>query len=182
MHKHGYERASEWRLKTFENKEGKRVQSHTFQPDLKCDQDHFRCSYFRPVMKFYWNGFEVSFFLKVNGWNKWKDKFLINNQALITRPVSVPVNSWTKGAREISEAFKKLKIPSLQLSRQHQRMRLLMRILSKEEVHPALMQSYDNLIMDGSDNSIQTQREPISIQTNNNFFHSGFLLRTMRDL
>ena len=90
-----------------------------------------------------------------------------------------------KGTRGIGEAREKLGLPLLQQRRQQQRMRLLMRILSREDHHPALVQSYDEII-ERPTNSIQTRAQtkgrPTSLQANNNLFHNSFLPKTIREL
>ena len=90
-----------------------------------------------------------------------------------------------KGTRGISEAMEKLGIVPLQQRRQQQRMRLLMRILSKEEDHPALVDSYNELINIPT-NFIQTRSQsqglPTRLQTNSSLFYNSFLPKTIREL
>ena len=90
-----------------------------------------------------------------------------------------------KGTRGIGEAMAKLGLPSLQQRRKQQRLQLLMRILSREDTHPALIESYDEL-MRPPDNFIQTRAQyhghPTSMQTNSNLYYNSFLPKTVREL
>ena len=107
-----------------------------------------------------------------------KDLELVQNQA-------IRFIANLKGTRGISEAMDKLGVIPLQQRRQQQRMRLLMRVLSKEDIHPALTESYDKLITIPT-NFIQTRSQrhgvPITLQTNRSLFHNSFLPKTIRDL
>ena len=90
-----------------------------------------------------------------------------------------------KGTKGISDAMEKLDILQIQQRRQQQRLRLLMRILSREEVYSALMKSYDE-IMSLPDNFIKTRAQsegqPTSIQTNDRPHFNSFQPRTIREL
>ena len=107
-----------------------------------------------------------------------KDLELVQNQA-------IRFIADLKGTRGISEAMEKLGIVPLQQRRQQQRMRLLMRILSKEEDHPALVDSYNELINIPT-NFIQTRSQsqglPTRLQTNSSLFYNSFLPKTIREL
>ena len=90
-----------------------------------------------------------------------------------------------KGREGVTDAKEKLGLKPLQERRQSQRLSLLMRILSKEESHPALCSSYDDL-MDRPSNFIQTRAQsrglPTSISCNHTLYHNSFLPRTIREL
>ena len=90
-----------------------------------------------------------------------------------------------KGTRGISEAMAKLGLPPLQQRRKQQRLQLLMRILSGEDTHPALIESYDGL-MRHPDNFIQTRAQyhghSTSMLTNSNVYYNQFLPKTVREL
>ena len=60
-----------------------------------------------------------------------------------------------KSTRGIGDAMGKFDLPPLQQRSQQERLRLLMRILDKEDTYPALMKSYDE-IMTSPDNFIKT--------------------------
>ena len=98
---------------------------------------------------------------------------------------SCQVYSGLKGTRGISEAMAKLGLPSLQQRRKQQRLQLLMKILSREDTHPALIESYDEL-MRRPNNFIQTRAQyhghPTSMQTNSNLYYYNFLPKTVREL
>ena len=95
--------------------------------------------------------------------------------------------SGLKGRRGVTEAKEKLQLQQLDVWRKNSRVKLLHKILSKEESHPALSASYDEIV-NQPPTSVQTRRrattrnEPRSISTTGNCFHNSFLPRTIRDL
>lgn len=90
-----------------------------------------------------------------------------------------------KGREGVTEARKKLKLHTLEKRRRDQRIKLLMRILVKEEKHSALQSSYEELI-NQQPSFIQTRAQsrglPPSVSANRSLFHNSFLPRTIRDI
>ena len=90
-----------------------------------------------------------------------------------------------KGRRGVTEAKEKLELQSLDVRRRNSRVKLLLKILSKEDVHPVLLESYNEIINQNQTSAqtrAQTHEKPQSITTNTNSFHNSFLPRTIRDL
>ena len=90
-----------------------------------------------------------------------------------------------KGRRGVTEAKEKLQLEQLVIRRKNSRVKLLNKILSREEAHPALCSSYDEIINQPHttvSTRSQTRNEPRSIAATGNCFHNSFLPRTIRDM
>ena len=90
-----------------------------------------------------------------------------------------------KARRGVTEAKEKLELQPLDVRRRNSLVKLLLKILSKEDVHPVLIESYNDIINQNQTSAqtrAQTHEKPQSITTNTNSFHNSFLPRTIRDL
>lgn len=99
--------------------------------------------------------------------------------------MAVRVISGLKGRRGVTEAKEKLQLTPLVERRKNSRIKLLMKILSKEEAHPALCQAYDDIVNQPGTNihtRSQTKGVPRSVAANGSCFHNSFIPRTIRDL
>lgn len=116
-------------------------------------------------------------------WDPYTTKEINSIEEVQTRAVRAIAN--IKGRRGVREAKERLELAALDERRRTQRLRLLMRILQKEEYHPALSAAYDELI-NTPESFIQTRAQtlgqPRSVSTNNNCYYNSFLPRTIRDL
>ena len=103
----------------------------------------------------------------------------------MTQNHGVRMISNLKGRRGITESKERLQLQPLDFRRRNSRIKLLHKILSNEEAHPALIESYDE-ITNEQDTAIITRAKdkglPRSISTIGNCFHNSFLPRTIRDL
>lgn len=91
-----------------------------------------------------------------------------------------------KGRESISAAADKLEINTLKERRKGNRHSLLLRILSKENNHQALTNSYDKLINDRPDDIAITRaaskQHPATIYAKSSTYHGSFLPKTIREL
>ena len=94
--------------------------------------------------------------------------------------------SGIKGRESITAAREKLRLSTLTDRRMKIRHLLLHRILSKEENHNALADSYDELIQDRPAETVSTRAttrgEPPTIYAKKSVYHNSFLPRTVREL
>ena len=79
-----------------------------------------------------------------------------------------------KGRRGVTEANEKLQLVQLAIRRKNSRFKLLHKMMSREEAHPALCSSYDKISNEPN--------EPRSIAVTGNCFRNSFLPRTIRDM
>ena len=89
-----------------------------------------------------------------------------------------------KGRGDDEGIMEKLGLQPLEQRRKNRRIGLLLKILAKEEQHPALSTAYDDILNQPSNmrTRSQTMGVPRSVGTNSNRYHNSFLPRTIRDL
>ena len=89
------------------------------------------------------------------------------------------------GRDGVEDAKTRLGLISLHKRRRDQRLKLLMRILAKEEHHSSLSESYNEIMNQPATTMTmrsQTRGIPATFRTNNTQYHNSFLPRTIRDL
>ena len=89
-----------------------------------------------------------------------------------------------KGRVNVEDAKTRLGLIPLH-KRRNQRLRLLMRILAKEEHHSSLSESYNEIMkqpVKTMTTRSQTSEIPATFRTNNTQYHNSFLPRTIHDL
>ena len=94
--------------------------------------------------------------------------------------------SQIKGRGDVKRAMEKLGLQLLDQRRRNQQLGLPMRILGKEEQHPALNSAYDDLLEHQNVGTVQTRSQtfglPRSVGANSNKYLNSFLPRTIRDM
>ena len=86
---------------------------------------------------------------------------------------------------DVENAKTRLELITLHKKRKNQRLRLLMRILAKEEHHSSLSESYNEIMNQPATTMTtrsQTRGIPAIFQTNSAQYHNSFLTQTIRDL
>ena len=91
-----------------------------------------------------------------------------------------------KGRESVTKASRELNLETLSDRRMSARHNLLMKILSKDDNHPALIDSYDEIMntrtVGQATTRATTRGEPTTIYARSSAFHSSFLPRTVREL
>ena len=91
-----------------------------------------------------------------------------------------------RGRQSITEALKKLELSTLYDRRKASRHNLLMRLLSKEEIHSSLIDTYEELMSEQSKDipitRAATRGDPPTIYAKSKTYYNSFLPKTVREL